>query len=150
MRRSILSTVLQSTAATSTVETAFAFILAVPTIFLAFELCLYAYAQAVLSDSARAGVRYAIVHGNDSSNCSGPSKGCADSSAANVVTAVQQYGASFLTSLSAVQVSVSYPDASSAPPSRVKVSVQYTYAPLIARSFTGHLLQATSEGRIVF
>lgn len=145
-----IAQLVHQTSAASTVETALAFLLAIPTFFIAFELCILAYAQAVLSDSARFGVRYAIVHGTDSASCSGPSAGCGDQLGANITSSVQQYSAQFLKSLSNVRVTVSYPDASSAPPSRVQVTVNYTYVPVVAKAFASQTLKATSEGRIVF
>lgn len=149
-RRAIAVRLAGDSTAASTVETALAFLLAIPTVFVAFELCILAYAQAILSDSARVGVRYAIVHGTDSSVCSGPSTGCGDQLGANITSAVQQYSSQFLKDLSNVSVTVSYPDASSAPPARVQVTVNYTYVPVIASSFATQTLKASSEGRIVF
>jgi hypothetical protein len=42
--------------------------------FLIFEFCMAVYTYSVLGNAAREGVRYAIVHGTDSSSCSGPSR----------------------------------------------------------------------------
>ncbi len=47
--------------------------------FLIFEFCMAIYTYSVLSNAAREGVRYAIVHGTDNRSCSGPSSGCGDS-----------------------------------------------------------------------
>src|SRR5580658_9660376 len=59
--------------------------------FLIFEFCMTIYTYSVLSNAAREGVRYAIVHGTDSSLCSGPSTGCSDSTGTNVSNVVKGY-----------------------------------------------------------
>ena len=49
------------------------------------EMVLLVYTYNVLADSAKEGVRYAIVHGTHSATCSGPGGGgvsCTDSSGA--------------------------------------------------------------------
>jgi Flp pilus assembly protein TadG len=134
----------------STIETALALIIAFPIIFAAFELCIFTYAQAALSDAVRTGVRYAIVHGADSSTCSGPSQGCQDASGANVVSTVQATAGQYLTSLSAANVVVQYPDGSSSPPSRVVVTASYTYLPIFSAQSMAHTMHATAGGRIVY
>lgn len=133
------------------IETSLALLLAFPMLFFAFELCMFTYTQAVLGDAARVGVRYAIVHGTDSTLCSGPSTGCADSSGANVVSQVQNYSSKWINTPKSVTVTVTYPDASSAPPTRVNVAVTYTYLPFFAgNSSIAIPIRATAEGRIVY
>lgn len=131
-------------------ETGLALMLAVPVIFVVFEICMFTYTLSVLGDAARTGVRYAIVHGTDSSNCSGPSSGCADSGAANVQSAVQQDAANTLHDMSAMTVNVSYPDNSSSPPSRVIIAIHYTYVPYLNLPGLAQAMSATAEGRIVY
>jgi Flp pilus assembly protein TadG len=132
------------------VETGLALLLAFPVIFSAFELCIFTYTQAILGDAARVGVRYAIIHGTDSTTCSGPSSGCSDQSGANVTTMVQNYAAASLNSLSGITVTPSWPDSSSAPPSRVIVTVTYTYSPFFPNTGLSMAMNATAEGRIVY
>ena len=60
-------------------------------VFLIFEFCMSLYTYSVLSNAAREGVRYAIVHGSDSSTCSGPSSGCADTTGGNVTSVVTSF-----------------------------------------------------------
>lgn len=135
------------------IETSMALLLVFPMFVFAFEVCMFTYTQAVLGEAARAGVRYAIVHGTDSTACSGPSTGCGDSSGANVVSTVQNYAAqSMQAGGNGLAVTVSYPDASSAPPTRVNVTVKYTYSPFFASNGSGIALPmyATAEGRIVY
>ena len=56
------------------IEFAFSFLMVVFIVFWTFELVMAVYTYAVLSDAAKEGVRYAIVHGSDTGkvNCSGP------------------------------------------------------------------------------
>ena len=131
-------------------ETALALMLALPVIFGVFEICMFTYTLSVLEDAARMGVRYAIVHGSDSGNCSGPGSRCADSAAANVQSAVQQNAANSLHDTSAMTVNVSYPDGSSSPPSRVIVAIRYTYVPYLNLPGLAQGMSATAEGRIVY
>ncbi len=132
------------------IETALALMLAFPMVFAVFEICMFSYTQSVLGDAARTGVRYAIVHGTDSSNCSGPSSGCTDSGGTNVKSVVQQNAANSLHDLSAMTVNVSYPDGSSSPPSRVIIAVQYTYVPYLNMPGLAQTMHSTAEGRIVY
>jgi len=112
---------------------------------------MFTYTQAVIGDAARVGVRYAIVHGTDSSSCSGPSTGCGDSSGANIVTQVQNYSALWIHTPKKITVTVTYPDASSAPPTRVNVAVTYTYSPFFQKNTSIAIpMHATAEGRIVY
>ena len=103
----------RDTRASVQVETTFALLLAVPLIFVVFEVCAFTYTQALLGDAARAGVRYAVVHGSDSTACSGPGSGCSDSSGSNVTSMVQTYAGSLMSQLSTVTVTPSWPDSSS-------------------------------------
>src|SRR5258708_38792819 len=75
------------------VETALSLILAFSLAFLLFEASMLAYTYSVMNNAAREGVRYAIAHGSDSSNCSGPSPGCGDTAATHVIDVVQSYAA---------------------------------------------------------
>lgn len=114
------------------------------------EFCMMGYTYSVYADATRIGVHYAITHGIDSATCSGPSSGCADSSATNVQNAVTNYVAQFTTLASNVKVTVSYPDSSSAPPSRVTVSVTFKYKPIFGVVGTGPSFSASSSGRIEY
>jgi Flp pilus assembly protein TadG len=124
--------------------------LALSMCFWGFELCLLFYTQSVLSNAVRMGVRYAVVHGADSTQCSGPSSGCGDPGGANVISVVQGYAGNSLSSVSGMTVTVNYPDSSSAAPSRVIVSYRYPYVPLVSLPGTAPTLEGTAEGRIVY
>ena len=133
------------------VETALSLIAAFTLAFLLFEGAMLVYSYSVINNAAREGVRYAVVHGSDSNNCSGPSSGCTDASGANVVAVVKKYANLSFHNISGMTVNVSYPDATqSAPLSLVTVSVNYTYIPLVSLVSLNSRLTVTSQGRIVF
>lgn len=132
------------------IETALSLLVALPAVLWMFELCMLSYTYSVLGDAARQGVRYAIVHGTDNSNCSGPSNGCGDSAGVNVVTVVKNSAAYSFHNLTNMTVQVNYPDASSSPPSRVNVTVNYTYVPYFKLPGIVHNLQLSAQGRIIY
>ena len=117
------------------------------------ELVLLVYTFNVLADSAKEGVRYAIVHGTDSANCSGPGGGgvsCTDRSGANVQATVQKYAQYSFHSASSMTITVTYPDSSSVPPSRVQVHVSYPYEPFFGMGWPTVTVNAAAAGRILF
>jgi len=117
------------------------------------ELVLLVYTYNVLADSAKEGVRYAIVHGTDNATCSGPGGGgvsCTDSSGANVTATVQQYAQYSFHSTSSMTIAVTYPDSSSAPPSRVQVHISYPYQPFFGMGWPTVTVNAAAAGRIMF
>ena len=121
------------------------------TVFFAWELLMAMYTASVLADAAKEGVRYAIVHGSNSTLCSGPnaSNPCAfDPSGGEVVNTAKKYAQASLHDMSAISVTVNYPDGTNAPPSRVTVAVTYSYVPYINLPFTPKLT-TKAAGRIV-
>lgn len=132
------------------VETALALLVALPLVFWLFEICMLTYTCSVLGDAARQGVRYAIVHGTDNSNCSGPSSGCADLSGANVISVVNNSAAYSFHDLSNMTVQVGYPDGISSPPARVNVTISYMYVPYIQLPGIQNSIQMTAQGRIIY
>lgn len=128
------------------------------TIFIAgiIEMIMLVYTYNVLADSAKEGVRVAIVHGAaNSSSCDGPGpsgvKGVTcDSTAADVTTAVTTYARFSGHSTSAMTVTTSYPDSSSSAPSRVRVTVSYPYQPLFGLGWPTVTVNAAAEGRIMY
>jgi Flp pilus assembly protein TadG len=132
------------------VETALSLLLVIPMVFWMFEMCMLTYTYSVLGDAARQGVRYAIVHGTDSNNCSGPSTGCADTAGANVSSVVRNAAAFSFHDLSKMTVQVTYPDLASNPPSRVNVTINYTYVPYIKLPGIANSAQLSAQGRIIY
>jgi TadE-like protein len=128
-------------------------------LFLAFfilgvlELVVFVYTYTALADSAKEGVRYAIVHGTLSSNCSGPGASgvtCPDTAAANVQTAATTYARYSMHDTSAMTITPTYPDGSSAAPSRVRVVVTYPYQPFFGLGWPTVTVRAAAEGRIMY
>lgn len=109
-----------------------------------------------MANAARAGVRYAMVHGGDRTGsgptgASGPSSGIS-CTCPEVQTVVNAYAGAGLVNTANLTTTVTYPDSSNLPGSHVTVSVQYTYNPLVAY-FTPSLstsLSSTSQGVITF
>lgn len=122
-------------------------------IFAMWELIMIVHTMNVLSDSAKEGVRYAIVHGAHNQNCSGPNPPpeCTspDLTASNVVNRVKEYAKYSLHDITAIAVTVTYPDSSIAAPSRVRVEVAYDFIPYTVLNYRP-TLRAVAEGRIVF
>lgn len=134
----------------SALETALALAVGLPLCLYGFEICMMTYTDGVLGDAARLGVRYAIVHGTDSTNCSGPSTGCGDPSGLNVAQVVSSDAQISFHDMSKLSVTVSYPDGTSTPNSHVRISVAYTYVPYINYAALAQNLTATAEGVIVY
>lgn len=119
--------------------------------FLIFEFCMTIYTYSVLGNAAREGIRYAIVHGSDSSLCSGPGTGCGDATGGNIISVVNQYTAVTFHDMTGMTVTPSWPDGTSTPSSRVVVTISYPYVPYMSLpGFNPPTMQVTAEGRIVF
>ncbi len=129
-------------------------------IFAIWEAIMAVYTYNVLSDAAKEGVRYAIVHGSRNTNCSGPGTCGVPPSASPstdptgstfVVPVVRKFASASLHDVSGMTVTVTYPDASNAAPSRVQVSVRYNYIPYVGWAMPlKPLLKTGAEGRIVY
>jgi Flp pilus assembly protein TadG len=121
-------------------------------VFGLFELSMFAYTYSVLNEAAHEGVRYAIVHGTDSSACSGPNTGCSNASPyANVQDVVKTAASASLHNMTAMTVTVNYPETNGAMPgSLVTVSITYTYIPYVNLPGLATTTTFTSEGRIFF
>jgi hypothetical protein len=121
-------------------------------IFGIWELIMVVYTMNVLSDAAKEGVRYAIVHGGGNINCSGPdpSTTCTnpDPTGDNVVNLVKDWARYSFHDISGINVTVTYPDATSDAPGRVRVQVAYNFIPFTALPIKP-TLTAAAEGRIV-
>jgi Flp pilus assembly protein TadG len=101
-----------------------------------------------MANAARAGARYAIVHGGDlSSGGSGPT---ADPAA--VITVVNNFASAGLLNTSNLVVHVTYPSGLNTAGYPVVVTTSYVYDPLVAYfdSSLSVTLASTSEGVITF
>jgi Flp pilus assembly protein TadG len=112
--------------------------------FWMWELVMMTYTMNVLSDSAKEGTRYAIVHGLEgSSACSGSP----DTTA--IVSRVQDFAKMSLHSMAGMTVTVSYQGSCNLPGNWVRVVIAYPFVPYINLP-VNYTLHAASEGRIVF
>jgi len=118
-------------------------------IFAAFEFSRMIVVYTTVANSTRIGVRYAIVHGSTStaSGVDGPSG--PSSNPTNVLNVVNNYAGVGLLDLSKLTVTVSYPDASNAPGSRVTVKTVYAYDPWVVLPLNIPL-GTTTQGVITF
>ena len=104
-----------------------------------------------VANAARAGVRYAIVHGSTRSagstvdNASGPG---ADPT--QVVTVVKHFASGGLLTTSRLVIHVTYPGGSNAPGQYVTISVVYPYDPLTTYFSKTLRLGSATQGIIVF
>lgn len=117
------------------VETSLALFIVVSVVFWTFELCMVVYTYTVLADAANEGVRYAIVHSGDSTSTE---------------ARVRDYAKYSLHNVSAMTVTVAYPDGSSVPPNRVSVTVAYNFLPYVSIFTNPPQIRAFATGRIVY
>jgi Flp pilus assembly protein TadG len=102
-----------------------------------------------IANAARAGARYAIVHGADQTvSPSGPGNPC---TCPDVQTVVKNFAGAGLVNTSLLTITVSYPNGNTAG-SPVSVTVTYPYDPLVNyfSSILNKTLGSTSEGVITF
>jgi len=120
-------------------------------IFWLFELCMFAYTCSVLNSAAQEGVRYAMMHGTDSSVCSGPDTSCTNQTPySNVQAVVDTEASASLHNMSAMTVTVSYPNSTAAIGNPVAVNVTYTYVPYLNLPGLANALTFTSQGKILY
>jgi len=128
------------------------------------ELLTMMHTYNVLADSAKEGLRYAVVHGTANSTPSGPTCPCADidgpaappgtvpgyGSGYGVVQTYAQYSLHNMTGLT---VTVTYLDTGNPPanqaPNRVQVVVAYPYRPFFNLGWPTVTVNAAAEGRIM-
>jgi hypothetical protein len=145
------------------VEFAFVFMFWVIMVIAILEMVLLLHTYNVLADSAKEGVRYAIVHGTNNSIPCGPLT-CADvtgpaapagttpgyGSGFGVVKTFAQYS---LHSTSGMTVTINYPGGDATPanktPNRVQVVVAYPYQPFFGLGWPTFTVNAAAEGRIM-
>ena len=135
----------------ATIEMAVTFTVAFSLVFGLFELCMFTYTCSVLNDAVQQGVRYAIMHGTHSSNCSGPDTGCSDPSPyANVQAVVASEASASLHNLSAMTVTVTYANTTAALGNPVTVAVAYTYVPILNFASLQYAVHLNSTGKILY
>jgi len=129
-------------------------------IFAIFELIMLVYTFNVVADSAKEGVRYAIVHGKNNTSPSGPSctTNCTD-----INNVVQAYARLSFHDTSSMVVTTDYTgggvngtDALGKPltcndaPCAVRVTVSFPFKPLLGLGWPTVTVNAAAEGRIVY
>lgn len=131
------------------------------------QVIMIMYAYSTLANSAKEGMRYAIVHGTGSgkSSCSGPGNSkvtpaltCTDSTGTNVQTAVTNFAGLSFQNVTSSDVTVDYDPGSantnafgaacSAPGCLVRVTVSHTYSPLFNLNWASFTMNSAAEGRI--
>jgi Flp pilus assembly protein TadG len=151
----------------ATIEFALVIIFLMVMVLSILEMVLFMHTYNVLADSAKEGVRYAIVHGANNSQASGPTCPCADidgppspdgtvpgyGSGYGVVKTYAQFS---LHDTSAMTVTVTYGPADTPAvsplnktPNRVQVVVAYPYKPIFGLSWPSVTVNAAAEGRIM-
>jgi Flp pilus assembly protein TadG len=114
------------------------------------EISRMALVYTTVANAARAGARYAIVHGatRTGSGVDGPSGPATNPP--EVVTVVQNFASAGLLSTGNLVITVSYPGASNAPGQLVSVTVVYPYDPLTTYFPLRVRLGSMSQGVVAF
>ena len=139
--------------------------LAITFLFIVFlgiiQTVLLMYAYTTFANSAKEGIRYAIVHGTGNTNCTGPGTTgppavtCKDTTGANVQAAVVNFAALSFQNVQTSNVTVDYnPNsangtACNVPGCLVRVTVHYQYLPMFGFSWPSFTLYAAADGRIM-
>ncbi len=122
---------LKKQAGQAIVEFALATLIMIPMIFGTIDIGTYFWAQTTLDNAARAGARYAIVHGSQSQNPCGPGN------TAPIVQVVNNSIAA-LPNPGSITVNASW-DPNNSPGSSVTVQVTYTWQPFTFVVWNGTL-----------
>jgi len=149
----------------ATVEFALTILFVMIMIIGSLDMIVLVYTYNVLADSAKEGVRYAVVHGSRNSTPSGPTCPCADIDGPAAPTGsyggyssgygvVKTYARFSLHDTTSMNVTVTYPDTANPPanqsPNRVRVVVSYVYQPFFGLGWPSVTVDAASEGRIAY
>ena len=126
------------------VEFCLTFLIVMLVVFWTWEIVMIVYTYTVISEAAKEGARYAIVHGPSVGNGTCSAVGSA------VTPVVQQYAKYSLHDVSAIGITVSCPNGVN-PPSQVSVAVSYTYVPYLKLAgLTAPVITSSAAGRIVY
>jgi Flp pilus assembly protein TadG len=123
------------------------------------QMIMFMHTYNTLANSAKEGVRYAIVHGTQNSNCSGPSTSTicptSDTLGTNVTTSVLNFASVSIQNVTGGDVQVTWPPNSaggsgcSDPGCMVRVQVSHQYNPLFGLGWPNFTVYAASQGRIM-
>jgi Flp pilus assembly protein TadG len=145
---------LRDTRGSNEVETALAMLVTIPMLICLFEMCMFCYTVAVLQYASRQGVQYAMTHGTDAPNCSGPGgsvhRSCPDVAGANVTAVVMAVAGSSGHSLSTGQIQLIWANNTNNPGNPVTVQVQYPYKTYSHVPFPALTINGMATGQIVY
>jgi hypothetical protein len=132
------------------VEFAVVGFLSVILLFSIVEISRMALVYTTVANAARAGARYAIVHGGTrtGSGVDGPSGPALNPP--QVITVIRNFASAGLLSTSNLIITVNYPGASNAPGQLVAVTVIYPYDPLTTYFPLRVRLGSMSQGVVAF
>lgn len=124
-------------------------------VFAGFEFSRMALVYTAIANAAKAGVRYAIVHGANRSGGSGADGASGGLGSDEVVTVVKKFASSGALNSSGVTVLVTYPASAGTNPgnsigSTVIVKVSYVYDPFVSLLPLRVPLSSEARGIIVF
>lgn len=121
------------------------------------ELVMMLHTYNVIGDSAKEGVRYAIVHGAANTGGSGPTCPCSAIDGAAGTGVVKTYAQYSLHDTTAMTVTVDYnpgsnngASACNKSPCLVRVTVSYPYQPFFGLGWPTVTVKAAAQGRIFF
>jgi Flp pilus assembly protein TadG len=139
------------------IEFALVFLVLIVMIIGFIETVIFVHTYNVLADSAKEGVRYAIVHGANNTSSSGPTCPCSAIDGAPGTGVVKTYAQYSLHDTTNMTVTVNYNPSSAngaaacnKAPCLVQVTVSYPYQPLFRIAWATVTVNAAAEGRIVF
>ena len=145
---------LRDTRGSNEVETALAMLVTIPMLICLFEMCMFCYTVAVLQYASRQGVQYAMTHGTDAPNCSGPGgsvhRSCPDVAGASVTAVVMAVAGSSGHTLSSDQIQLIWANNTNNPGNPVTVQVQYPYKTYSHVPFPALTINGTATGQIVY
>jgi Flp pilus assembly protein TadG len=145
---------LRDTRGSNEVETALAMLVTIPMLICLFEMCMFCYTVAVLQYASRQGVQYAMTHGTDAPNCSGPGgsvhSSCPDVAGTNVTAVVMAVAGSSGHSLSTGQIQLIWANNTNNPGNPVTVQVQYPYKTYSHVPFPALTINGMATGQIVY
>jgi Flp pilus assembly protein TadG len=126
----------------------------IPMLICLFEMCMFCYTVAVLQYASRQGVQYAMTHGTDAPNCSGPGgsvhRSCPDVAGANVTAVITAVAGSSGHILSTSQIQLIWANNTNNPGNPVTVQVQYPYKTYSHVPFPALTINGTATGQIVY
>jgi Flp pilus assembly protein TadG len=119
------------------------------------EMTMFIYTYAALTNAAKEGVRYAVVHGASSGaiaigSVKSLSTPCPTPATGSMLSTIQTYAALSLHNTSSMSINACYPDGDNKPGSAVQVTVSYPYQPLFGLRWASVTVSANSVGRIMF